>query len=123
MDGWRCVYAPAATVHHHHSATARHASAFKHFHVGRNRVRLLAKNADGRHLARYGAAIVAYDLAYVTYACAADRTLAPLRGRIAGVREWTAYRRAGSGRRPIDLAPVSGVRAALGRRAAWMAAR
>jgi len=119
MAGWRCLYAPAAVVHHHHSATASHASAFKHFHVGRNRVRLLAKNADARHLLRYGLAIAAYELVYVAYACVADRTLAPLRGRAGALREWPAYRRAGRARTPIELAPVRGVRAALGRRAAW----
>ena len=121
MAGWRCLYAPGAVVYHHHSATAGHTSAFKHFHVGLNRVRLLAKNADARHLARYGAAIFAYELAYVAFACVADRTPAPLRGRLRGLREWTTYRRAGRDRRPIELAPVSGVRAALGRRAAWTA--
>lgn len=123
MAGWRCVYAPGAVVYHHHSATAVHTSAFKHFHVGLNRVRLLAKNADARHLARYGPPIAAYELAYVAYACAVDRTLAPLRGRISGIREWPVYRRAGSGRKPVDLAPVSGVDAALRRRAAWTTAR
>lgn len=120
MEGWRCLYVPAAVVHHHHSATAGHASDFKHFHVGLNRMRLLAKNADGRHLARYGIAIAAYELAYVAYACVADRTLAPLRGRLLGLRQWASYRRrAASARRPVDLAPVRGLRAALDRRAAW----
>ncbi len=123
MRGWRSMYAPAAVVYHHHSATARHASSFKHFHVGLNRVRLLAKNLDGRHLARYGAAIAAYDTAYVAYACVADRTLAPLRGRRLGLSQWRSYRRHGAtARRPVDLAPVRGVRAALSRRAAWTAA-
>lgn len=121
MTGWRSMYAPAAVAYHHHSATARHASPFKHFHVGLNRARLLAKNVDGRHLARYGAAMAAYDVAYVAYACLADRTLAPLRGRAAGLRQWSAYRRAGAGRQPVDLAPVRGVRAALRRRNAWTA--
>jgi GT2 family glycosyltransferase len=119
MAGWRCLYVPGAVVHHHHSATAGHSSPFKHFHVGLNRVRLLAKNADTRHLLRYGAAIAAYELAYVAFACVADRTLAPVRGRRLGLRQWASYRRAGCERRPIELAPVRGVRAALGRRAAW----
>ena len=46
MEGWRAVLAPSAVVLHHHSATARHRSDFKNYFVGRNRVRLLAKNAD-----------------------------------------------------------------------------
>jgi len=119
MTGWRSLYAPAAVVHHHHSATAGHASGFKHFHVGLNRVRLLAKNADGRHLARYGAAMAAYDLGYVAYACVADRTLAPVRGRLLGLRQWRSYRRTGVRRRRVALAPVRGARAALERRRAW----
>lgn len=119
MAGWRCLYAPAALVHHHHGATTAHGSDVKYFHVGLNRVRTLAKNADSRMLRRYGLAALAYDLAYVAYAAVFDRTLAPARGRLRGAREWRAYRRAGEPRRPVALEPVSGLRAALGRRAAW----
>lgn len=119
MAGWRCLYVPGAVVHHHHGATTAHGSDVKYFHVGLNRVRTLAKNADSRMLRRYGLAALGYDLAYVAYAAATDRTLAPLRGRLRGLREWRAYRRAGGMRRPVELAPVTGLRAALGRRAAW----
>ena len=119
MRGWRCLYAPAAVVHHHHGATTPHGSDLKYFHVGLNRVRTLAKNADRGLLLRYGLAMVAYDLAYVAYAALTDRTLAPLRGRLRGLREWRRYRRAGAPRRHVELAPVRGVRAALGRRAVW----
>jgi GT2 family glycosyltransferase len=119
MRGWRCVYAPDAVVHHHHGATTAHGSDLKYFHVGLNRVRTLAKNADRGHLLRYGAAIVAYDVAYVVFAGVTDRTLAPLRGRLRGLREWRSYRRAGAGRRPVELAPVRGLRAALARRSVW----
>jgi GT2 family glycosyltransferase len=123
MAGWRALYAPGAVVWHHHGTTGRHTSAFKHLHVGRNRVRMLAKNAAGAHLRRYGLAIALYDLAYVLYAVIADRTLAPLAGRLRGLREWRAYRRVGEeGRRPVELEPVRGFRAALGRRRAWDAA-
>ena len=123
MAGWRALCVPGAVVRHHHGTTGRHTSAFKHLHVGRNRVRLLAKNAEPAHLRRYGAAIVLYDLAYVLYAVVADRTLAPLRGRLRGVREWREYRRRGEAeRRPVELEPVRGFRAALRRRVAWDAA-
>jgi len=123
MAGWRALYVPGAVVWHHHGTTGRHTSPFKHFHVGRNRVRMLAKNAEPGHLRRYGAAIAAYELAYVAYAIAADRTLAPLRGRLRGLREWRAYRRAGeAGRAPVELEPVRGLRGALRRRVAWDAA-
>jgi hypothetical protein len=119
MAGWRCVYAPGAVVHHHHGATGRHGSDVRYFHVGLGRVRTLAKNADGRLLRRYGLGMVLYDTAYVAYAAVTDRTLAPLRGRLRGLREWSTYRRAGAGRRSVALDPVQGLRAALARRRVW----
>jgi GT2 family glycosyltransferase len=119
MAGWRCVYAPAAVVHHHHGATGAHGSDLKYFHVGLNRVRTLAKNADTRLLWRYGLAMAAYDIAYVAYAAANDRTLAPLRGRVRGLREWRAYRRSGAPRAAVELARVQGLHAALARRHVW----
>jgi len=120
MAGWTALCVGDAVVRHHHGGTGAHASAFKNYHVGLNRVRVLAKNASGGQLRRYGAAIVAYELAYVAFAVVADHTLAPLRGRVRGLREWGAYRRAGAGgRRPVELEPVRGLRAALRRRAAW----
>ena len=120
MAGWRCLYAPAAVVYHHHGATTAHGSDVKYFHVGLNRVRTLAKNADGRALRRYGLLALGYDLAYVGYAAVVDRTLAPLRGRLRGLREWRSYRRAGQRlRRPVELEPVLGLGAALRRRSSW----
>jgi GT2 family glycosyltransferase len=121
MRGWRSMFAPTAIVHHHHSATAQHGSALKHYHVGRNRVRLLAKNADSGLLRRYGPAMVAYDLAYVLAHALIDRTLAPARGRLAGLCEWRRYRRTGAdSRRPVELSPVRGLRAARAGRAAYL---
>jgi len=119
MAGWRCLYAPTAVVHHHHGATTAHGSDLKYFHVGLNRVRTLAKNADSRQLRRYALPALGYDLAYMAYAAVKDRTLAPLRGRLRGLREWRTYRRAGAPRRAVELTPVAGLRAALGRRAVW----
>ncbi len=120
MAGWRCLLEPRAIVHHHHSATTRHRSDYKYFHVGRNRVRMLAKNATTAHLVRYAPLIVLYDLAYVTYALVVDRSTAPIRGRIQGLREWRTYRAAASVRRPVRLASTLGLRAALGRNGAVM---
>lgn len=119
MAGWRCMYVPSAVVHHHHGATGAHASDMKYFHVGLNRVRIVAKNADRRLLLRYGLAMVVYDAGYVLYAALADRTLAPLRGRLRGLREWRRYRSAGAPRRHVELDPVQGFRAALSRRRVW----
>jgi GT2 family glycosyltransferase len=121
MAGWRALYVPDAVVWHAHSATTTHGSSFKYFHVGRSRIRLLARNADRRHLLRYGAQILLFDLAYVAFAAATDRTLAPLKGRLAGLREWRAARAETAGlRRPVELARRQGLGAALRRRRAWL---
>ena len=123
MAGWTCVLAPGAIGVHHHSATLGHGSKAKHLHVGRNRVRMLAKNASGRQLRRKLPAIVAYDLLYVAGAAVADRTLAPLVGRLQGVGDWRAYRRAGlPQRREIELSRAPGVRAARRRTLVYRAA-
>jgi GT2 family glycosyltransferase len=116
MAGWRCLLAPGALGVHHHSPTLGHGSPDKYFLVGRNRVRTLAKNASGRQLRRGLVRIVAYDLLYVAYVAATRRTLAPLAGRVRGVREWRAYRALGSpGRRELSLARAPGLGAALRR--------
>jgi len=120
MAGWRCVLVPTAVVHHHHSGTIDHLSDYKYWHVGRNRIRLLAKNATTPHLLRFWLLIAAYECAYVTYAAVADRTLAPLRGRVRGLREWRASRRLVADRRPIEMAPVQGLARALRRRRTWV---
>lgn len=118
--GWRCLLAPRAVALHHHSSTLGHRSKAKHFLVGRNRVRMLAKNASGRQLRRRLVQIVAYDLLYVAHAAAADRTFAPLVGRVQGLRDWNAYRAAGRPHRhEIRLSPSGGVRDALRRRRAY----
>jgi GT2 family glycosyltransferase len=116
MRGWRCVYAPGAIVLHEHSSTLGHRSPAKYFLVGRNRVRMLAKNATRSQLIRHGLAAMAYDVAYVGFVAARDRTLAPLRGRLRGLHEWRRYRATGTPvRRHVPLVPSAGFRRALGR--------
>jgi GT2 family glycosyltransferase len=120
MRGWRCLYVPDAVVTHDHSATLGHGSSRKYFLVGRNRVRLLAKNASTAQLRRYAPWMLLDDFAYVGFIALTQLTFAPLAGRFAGLREWRRYRRAGAaGRREIPLARVSGVRAALRRQKVW----
>lgn len=118
--GWRCLYEPSAVVLHRHSATLGHGSSQKYFLSGRNRIRVLAKNADSRLLRRYGGLMIANDLAYVVFLAAARRTLAPLRGRVSGLRDWRRYRAMGAASRGrVQLTPIRGVRAALRRHKAW----
>ena len=118
--GWRSTFIADAVVLHRHSASSRHTSSFKHAWVGRNRVRLLAKNMPSGALARALPGILAYDLAYVVFACLRDGTTAPVTGRLRGLHEWRTYRR-GGGRVHVELAPRMGLGAALRRRAAWPA--
>jgi GT2 family glycosyltransferase len=116
MAGWRCVLAPGAIASHHHSTTLGHGSAAKHRLVGRNRVRMLAKNATARRLRLGIIPIVGYDLFYVSYVALTARTLAPLSGRLEGLAEWRRYREAGrAARREIVLPRSPGLRAALAR--------
>jgi GT2 family glycosyltransferase len=122
MASWRSVYEPRAVARHHASATAGEGSPRKFFLVGRNRVRLLAKNATRGQLLRWVALMTVFDAAYVARVAVTARTLAPLRGRLAGLREWRAYRRAGAAaRRPVALAGLSGPRGALRMQAAYRA--
>ncbi|MGO9793791.1 MAG: glycosyltransferase family 2 protein [Solirubrobacteraceae bacterium] len=122
MKGWRAFVVPRAIALHAHGATVSTASPFRSYQAGLNRVRLLAKHAPKTMLVRYGPRMVLYDVAYVGYVISGQRTLAPLAGRLRGLREWREYRQAGlAERRDIELAPIQGFRAALRRRSAWTA--
>lgn len=124
MRGWRCIYEPAAVARHAHSRSLGHGSGAKHYLVGRNRVRMLAKNATTRHLRRHLGRMIAYDVAYVCFAAVRYRTLAPLAGRVAGLRDWRRYRRAGAATRSdVRLARSAGFAAALRRDRAYAAQR
>jgi GT2 family glycosyltransferase len=117
MHGWRCLYVPGAVVAHDVGGTVAYGSELRFLQAGRNRVRLVIKNADRRMLLRYGVLMIAYDLAYVLAAAVRHRTLAPVRGRWESLRMWRTIRRSGQAeRRAVELAPVMGVRAALTRR-------
>jgi GT2 family glycosyltransferase len=113
MLGWRCVYAPRAVVQHHLSTTSRHGSSFKFYWSGRNRVRALARSATLSQLRRYGLAMVVFDLLYIVFVLVRYRSVAPIRGRVDGLRLWRADRRAGeTNRKAVELAPFLGLRAA-----------
>ena len=87
---------------------------------GRNRVRALAKNATGGMLLRNAVGMVLYDAGHVAFSSISARTLAPLKGRLQGLREWGAYRRNGAPhRRPLELDHPLGFRRALRRHRAW----
>jgi GT2 family glycosyltransferase len=112
--GWAAWYEPRAVAFHEGSASTGARAPQKYYLAGRNRVRLLARNATRRQLLRALPAIAVYDTAYVAYVALSDRTLAPLRGRLAGLRDWRSFRReTRASRREVTLLPaVSGVREA-----------
>ena len=105
--GWRCLYAPTARVLHHHSATAREGSPFKSFHLGRNKVWLLAKNYPFRQLWQHVPLVVAYDLLAATYALVSRGDRHALRGRLAALsgwrKMWRKRRHALTSRRRTDI--------------------
>lgn len=116
MCGWTCLYTPHAVVRHHHSATARHGSAFKYYWSGRNRVRVLARNATASQLRRYGLAMFFFETAYIAAVLVVDHSAAPIRGRFDGLRTWRVDRdRVAASRRSIALSPFLGFRSAFRR--------
>jgi len=83
--GWRCVYTPRACAYHLHSATAVEDSPFKRFHLGRNKVWLIAKNFPAPEVWFYLPLILAYDLAGVMATLLMGGDGRPIRNRLAGI--------------------------------------
>jgi GT2 family glycosyltransferase len=119
LAGWRCGYAPRARVLHDHSATAKDDSAFKRYHLGRNKVWLIAKNYPTPYLWLYLPLIILYDLAAVATVTAGigpgpssfSARLARLAGRTAGllsVNQALAKRRSVQSRRRVPRWRVLG---------------
>ena len=88
--GWRCLYAPQARVLHHHSATGKEGSPFKSFHLGRNKLWLLAKNYPVRELWHHVPLVWLYEGFALLYALCFRRDIHAWRGRWAGLRGWRA---------------------------------
>jgi GT2 family glycosyltransferase len=106
--GWTAMYEPAAVALHRGSASSGEGSSLKYRLVGRNRVWLLARNATGAQLRRALLGVLLYDGAYIAYAMLVDRTLAPLQGRLTGLRRWRTMRRERDGdRTTVALSPAA----------------
>ncbi len=86
LAGWRAVYVPQATVRHAHSASAKEGSPLKNWHLGRNKVWLIAKCYPAPGLTRYFPALLFYDVASLPYTMATRRDISPLLGRLAALR-------------------------------------
>lgn len=83
--GWKARYVPAARVRHMHSATWAEDSPLKTYHLGRNKVWLIAKNYPLGPLLRWLPLILAYDAASLPITIWRQRSLAAVRGRLAGL--------------------------------------
>jgi GT2 family glycosyltransferase len=110
--GWRCLYVPTARVYHHHSATSVEGSPFKSYHLGRNKVWLLAKNYPFRELGFDIPIILLYDVFTVLYALLIRHDIQALRGRLAGLasirQPWSKRLKTQQKRADVDwLLPVS----------------
>ncbi len=84
--GWSARYVPEARVLHAHSATGVEDSAFKTFHLGRNKVWTIVKNYPTWPLMAWLPLMAAYDLGSLPITMARQRSLAALRGRLAALR-------------------------------------
>lgn len=85
LRGWSSIHVPGAVVAHLYSASSVQGSPLKRYYLARNRLWGMRKSLPGALLRRYGAAIVAYDLAACLHALL-TRDFAGLQGRIAGLR-------------------------------------
>lgn len=102
LAGWRCRYAPAARVHHWHSATAATMPARKLYLISRNKIWTLLKNYPAPQLWRRLPLILLYDLMGAAYQLGRHRRGAALRGRLDAIRQ----RRIPLAKRPSSVPPV-----------------
>ncbi|MBJ6802446.1 glycosyltransferase family 2 protein [Geomonas propionica] len=107
LAGWRGVTAPAAVVHHVHSATSGKMSPFTVYHVQRNKWFVLIKDWPALLLLRFLPKIVLFDLAALLLAILRGRGGAALRARrdvIRNLPRLLAQRKAIQRVRRIDVA-------------------
>lgn len=86
LRGWRSVYAPAARVLHHGSATSGEGSVFKNRLLARNKVWVLAKNYPMWPLLAWSPLILGYDLASAPVRWVLRGQTAAMWGRVEALR-------------------------------------
>ncbi|MGI8588932.1 MAG: glycosyltransferase family 2 protein [Chloroflexia bacterium] len=86
LRGWRAAWVPSAHVLHAVSATGVQGSAFKNYHLARNRIWCIAKNMPDRLLASNLPYILGYDLPAIVYGLL-HRDLDIVRGRRDALRD------------------------------------
>jgi len=83
--GWKCLYVPAATVLHLHSATSNQIPHFKSRLLGRNKLWLLCKNYPFPQLIWYLPIILLYEALSLGYAWRQHRLGSAFTGRLAAL--------------------------------------
>jgi GT2 family glycosyltransferase len=81
LRGWSALYAPAALVRHHGSASAGEGSPFKNRLLARNKVWTVVKNYPFWPLGAWWPLVVAYDLGSAPYRVLLQGQTAALQGR------------------------------------------
>lgn len=112
LAGWCCLYTPAARVYHRHSATGGEGSPFKGYHLGRNKLWMIAKNYPWPDVLCNLPFIIGREVAAVAYHALVRRDVHPLRGRLAGLAGLAAALRK---RRAVQAKATAEGRAALRR--------
>ncbi|MCY4112276.1 MAG: glycosyltransferase family 2 protein, partial [Chloroflexi bacterium] len=111
--GWTARYVPAARVRHMHSATWAEDSPLKTYHLGRNKVWLIAKNYPLGALLRRLPLILAYDAASLPITVWRQRRLDAVRGRLAGLRRlpeiWRSRAHVAPARRSVTWSELRAV--------------
>ncbi len=85
--GWDCQWAPRATTWHAHSATGGRDLPRKYWLLGRNRLWTIVRHYPRPYLWYYLPLIVVNELLTGLLAAIALRHLAPIQGRLAGLRQ------------------------------------
>lgn len=106
--GWRCLYAPDAIVVHQHSATGRSGSAFKSYHLSRNRIWTLIRHYPTRQFLVWWPFILLFDVASWLYPLLQGQA-SGLKGRIHAIRwcraMWHERSRCARWQCPVRLVP------------------
>jgi GT2 family glycosyltransferase len=82
---WKTLYVPTARVLHFHSGTGGEGSYFKNWHLGRNKVWVIAKNYPWPQMLWYLPIILIYDLASIPYTLIWRGDWGPVLGRLRGL--------------------------------------
>ena len=110
LAGWRCLYVADAVVQHEHSATAIEGSAFKNYHLGRNKIWCILKNYPMPQLLYFAPLMLLYDIGAIPYTLITRRDPSILTGRLSAIRSLRSVlrkRRSVQGKRRVRWSELS----------------